>query len=356
MTTLRCPHLGRCLSLVLCGLLVLTALLPPGTIITKRADAQGARKVVLAFPATDESEQKNLGEVAARLTSALALAGREAHGTDLDVFSATSPVVRRALADGTLRSIEVEAAKDAATALTIGRALRVDSVVLVGVQSLKIAGEPRAAELAVVGTEYNVAANLDKETGALASEPKGTTFGVSGSRGRAQGDDAELIRAAARDAAFKITHVLSGGTAEEYVERGGAQPQKKSNMWQWVAIGLVVVGVIAATTIKGKRKNVGPAATDLIPTRRTVRATANGVQLSWAPPATTEKTIFKYQIERSDNGLDFVRIDNEQVGPTATSFTDFNVISGHAYVYQIRVLYTDGKASEWVQFDQVQAI
>ncbi len=355
MTRLRCSRLGRNLSFMLIAALLIGIIAPSGSILSARAVAQPGAKTLLAFPAVDESDEGNLGDVAARVTAALALAGQGQQALDLEVFSPSSPMVRRALADGSLRQADIDAPKDAANALTIGQAFRVDSVVLLTIQSLTLSGEPRAAEIAVMGTEYDVASNVDADTGAIVASPSGNTFGVSGSAKSRQargGDDASLIRAAARNAADKIMHVLSGKSAEEFVERG-AKPQKRSNGWRWLALALVVGAIVAATS--GGGGNDGPAPGDeTIPTRRSARATGDGILLTWVAP-TTSKTIFRYQIQRSADGGVFVRIDDDKIGASDTRFTDFDITPGTAYVYQIRVLYTDGYVSDWATFNQVVA-
>ncbi len=94
----------------------------------------------------------------------------------------------------------------------------------------------------------------------------------------------------------------------------------------------------------------------LLPTRISARSTPGLIQLSWVPPPTTAKTIFRYQIQRSVDGSAFQYVDQNQVGPTATSFSDWDVVTGHAYVYQIRVFYTDGTITEWVPRETVQII
>jgi len=348
--------LGRGLSFALIAAMLFGVLVPRGLVLCPQAGAQPAAKTVLAFPAVDESDAGNLEEVAARVNSALALAGQDAKGIDLEVFSPTSPMVRRALADGSLRGADVDAPKDSVTALIIGQAFRVDSVVLLAVQSLTVGGDPRSAEIAVMGTEYEVAANVDATTGAIVAEPKGNTFGVSGvAKGREAkaGDDAGLTRLAAKNAADKIIHVLSGKSAEEFVERG-IGPKKRSNTWRWVAIA-IVLGALAAATLGSDNDNAGPPADETVPTRCSARATTDGIRLTWAAPTTTAKTIFKYEIQRSADGGVFVRIDNDKLGPSADRFTDFNIVTGTAYVYQIRVLYTDGTSSVWVTFNQVVA-
>jgi hypothetical protein len=354
MTRLRCHRFARSVSFALIGALLFGILAPPGAMVSRAAAAPGV-KTVLAFPAVDDSDAGNLADVAARVTSALALAGQDVRDIDLEVFSPTSPMVRRALADGSLRTVDVEAPKDANNALIIGQAFGVDSVALLGVESLKISGEPRTAEIAVLGTEYMVAGNVDADTGAVVAEPKGNTFGVSGiAKGRqgATGDDEALTRLAAKDAAFKILHVLSGKSAEEYVEQG-AQPKKRSNLWRWVAIA-IVVGALTAATISSNKEKAGPTTDDTIPTRRSARATTDGIRLTWAAPA-SPKVIFKYEIQRSADGGVFVRIDNDKLGPDATLFTDFAIVAGTAYVYQIRALFTDGTSSPWAIFNQVVA-
>ena len=354
MTRLRCSRLGRNMSYLLIGVLLFGLLVPSGSILPTRAVAQGGAKTTLAFPAVDESEAGDLEEVAARVTSALALAGQDQEFVDLEVFSPSSPMVRRALADGSLRAADVDAPKDAINALTIGQAFRVDSVILLSVQSLTLSGDPRSAEIAVMGTEYDIEANVDAATGAVVASPSGNTFGVSGvAKGRGpKGDDAGLIRLAAKNSADKIMHVLSGKSAEEFVEKG-AKPTKRSNMWRWLALALVVGAVVAVTAGGGGDDDPLPV-DDTIPTARSARATGDGILLTWRAP-TVNKIIFKYQIQRSADGGVFVRIDGDDVDANDTRFTDFDITPGTAYVYQIRVLYTDGYTSPWATFNQVVA-
>jgi hypothetical protein len=354
MTYIRCHTFGRRVSLALILPLLASMIAPPGVVIGRRAEAQQGVETVLAFPAVDESDEGNLGEVASRLTSALALAGREIPEVDLEVFSETSPVVRRGLADGVLRAADVEAPKDAPAALTIGHAFRVDTVVLIGVQGMTISGDPRSAEINVIGTRYDVESNIDPQTGAVVAEPQGSTFAVSGesrARERARADERTLIRLAARNAAYKILHVLAGKTAQAYVEEG-AKPKKRSDLWKWVIAALVGIGLIAVTAGGGDEEP--PPAEQLVPTRLTARPTRDGIRLTWVRPTTT-KTIFAYHIQRSANSSNFVRIDDDKVGPDATAFTDFNIVAGTAYVYQIKVLYTEGISSRWATFIQVTA-
>jgi hypothetical protein len=349
----RCPTFGKGLSYALVALLVIGILTPPVRLAPRQAEAQARVKTVLAFPAADESEKQNLAEAASRLTSALALAGAEVPEIDLEVFSQTSPSVRRGLQDGSLRKADVEAPKDAAVALVIGRAFRVDSVVLLGVQSLTVGGQPRQAELSVVGTEYLVAPNIDAETGQVVAEPKGTTFGVSGKtklRGKVP-DDTELTRLACMDAAYNILSVLAGKTAETFVAKG-ARPHKKSDLFRWVAVGLIVTALAIVAT-RGGGEGHGQVS-DLLPTRITAKVESNAIRISWVPPTTTRKTIFRYEVQKSVDGSAFQRVDAGQLGATATQFNDFGVSSGHAYVYQIRVLYTDGTITQWVPRETLQ--
>lgn len=354
MTYIRCHTFGRRVSLALIVTLLASMSVPPGIVIGPRAEAQEGVETVLAFPAVDESEEGNLEEVASRLTSALALAGREVSEVDLEVFSGTSPVVRRGLADGVLRLADVEGPKDAAAALTIGHAFRVDSVVLITVQGMTTSDASRSAQINVIGTKYDVEGNIDPQTGTVVGEPQGETFAVSGegtARDRTRADDRALIRLAARNAAYKILSVLAGKTAETYVEEG-AKPKKRSDLWKWVIAALVGIGIIAVTA--GGDGDGRPPADQLVPTRLTAQPTRDGIRLSWVPPITTN-TIFAYQIQRSANGSNFIRIDDDKVGPSATAFTDFNIVAGTAYVYQIRVLYTEGLTSRWATFVQVVA-
>jgi len=351
MTTMRCHSLGRRLSLALIGLMLVGIIAPPGVGISTKADAQENIKTVLAFPAVDESPEGNLGDVAHRLTSRLALAGVEIKQLDLEVFSETSPMVRRSIADGALRRADVEGPKDAYAAVLIGRAIGVDSVVLVSVQKVTVSGDPRAAEVSVMGAEYDVAANVD--AGEVADEPTGNTFGVSGTaktKDRTAGDDGALIRLAARDAAYKVLSVLSGQSADVF-EKEGAKPKKRSDKWKWIAVGLLAIGLIAATS--GGSSAPNPVVVDShLPTSLTINTNPpDSIRLRWIRP-TTADPILNYEIQRSSNNGAFIRIDNASVGATATEFLDVQVTAGTTYVYRMRVLYTTGYRTEWVTFVQ----
>ena len=144
---------------------------------------------------------------------------------------------------------------------------------------------------------------------------------------------------------------ISGKSAEEFVERG-TQPKKRSNTWRWLAVALVIGALVAVTSGGGDDEPV--PADETIPTQRSAKATTDGILLTWRAPTTT-KIIYKYEIQRSADGGVFVRIDGDKVGPDDTRFTDFDITAGTAYVYQIRVLYTDGYTSQWATFNQVVA-
>ncbi len=355
MTSIRCHSFGRRLSFTLIGALLISIVAPHGAVFVSPAEADGVVKTVLAFPVEDESADGNLGDAAARVTSQIALVGRSVKSIDLEVFSPGSPMVRRGIADGSLRTADIEGPKDEISAIIIGKAFRVDSVVLVSVQDLALGGDPPSAEISLMGTEYDVDSNIDADTGTVVDQPAGNTFGVSGTgkaRRRGDADDDALVRSAARDAARSVLQVLTGGSAIDY-EMEGTKRKKRSNKWRWVAIGLIVAGLIAVTA-GGNDDTGGPTVDQRLPTRLSARATSDGVRLTWVRPITTDP-IFAYQIQRSASGANFVRIDGDKAGPDSVQFTDFNVTAGTAYVYQIRVLYTSGVSSPWATFNQIVA-
>ncbi len=199
-----------------------------------------------------------------------------------------------------------------------------------------------------------MAANTDAESGTVVAEPTGNTFGVSGvgkAKGRSDGDSELLTRAAARDAAYNVMEVLSGVTATEY-DLNSNKSKKRSKKWRWAAILLVVGGLVAVTAGGGSNKR--QPVDSRVPTRLSVRATTDGIRLTWVRPLSTDP-VFAYQIQRSANGTNFVRIDDDKAGGDSVQFTDFNINPGTAYVYQIRVLYTSGHTTDWVEFNQIVA-
>ncbi|MFP3902962.1 MAG: hypothetical protein ACLFWB_01850 [Armatimonadota bacterium] len=312
------------------------------------AEAEASRTVLL-FPVLDESES-GLKSLAGSLTDELQLAIDETTALSCTQFSAHSSLVRRAVAEGRLRQVDVEAAGTASPSMAIflGNTLGFDKVVVASLQSYEIQEEPRQVKLIAAGQAYDVAENVDEATGDVIEEIiVDKAFGVAGTsaeRAAYKGTNAPLTKEAIESAAYKAAMTLAGKAV-------GEQPEKReaSDTWKWflyaLAVGLIIIGV-NSTSDDGEQAP-GPAEQPLAVKNLTLQPVQTNLRIHWeAPTATTLKRLH-YQVWRNVDGAGFSLLDG-QVDPNATSYTDINLLEGtHVYQYQVRVIYTNNEASDF---------
>ncbi|MEA3400947.1 MAG: fibronectin type III domain-containing protein [Armatimonadota bacterium] len=352
MTAIRSSKLVGPLSIVLAGMML--ALLVP-TSVMSRAEAQ-AQKRLLLYPVLDRSEA-GYEDLSAWATSYLQMALSDVAGLRVAEFSRTAPMVLRAVEEGQIRSVDLEAeVTDPVTAIRLGYALDVDEVCLATVDSVEILEEPLRAEVLLNGRCYDVRGNVDPDTMEVAESPKPVeTFGVSGTsreREAYTGSVPPLVREALRDAARKASSVLAGMPAEELAAEEG--PKKEDKSWRWAIAALAVMGLIIATGDDGGG-GAGPTATKVPPRPGDLQIEPAAIRLFWQPPNTT-LTVLSYDLQRStDNGATWNPVPGSQGNVLAddTSFADFEVDEGVSYRYRIRAQFTTTGPSPWAEFDSV---
>lgn len=353
MTALRSSRLVGYVSILLAGMMIMT-LAPAG--ILSQAEAQGQDRLLLLFPVTDASETLHQG-VGARMTDYLQMALNEVEGVRVTEFSRTSPMVMRAVEEGRIRAVDVEAdVTDAVTAIQMGYALDADEVCLATVVSIDTTEDPMEVEVLLNGQCYDVRANVDPVTMQVAERPQPTsTFGVSGTsmvrEGYAGAVD-PLLREALRDAAGAAGSVLAGTPAEEAVQQ---VEKKRDKSWQWILAAVVVVGLTALITGSDDGGDDGPGEGTVPPQPLRVEVEPSAIELFWAPP-NTNLTLLRYDLQRStDNGATWNPVPGSQGNVLAddTVFADFDVQQGVSYRYRIRAQYTTTGPSDWAEFRSI---
>ena len=354
MTAMRSSKLIGPVSAVLTVMMV--GLLLPAPVLPQ-ASAQGQQRLLLIFPVLDNTEGA-YPDAARRLTDALQISIDEIAGLRAAEFSKTSPMVRRAVEEGQIRSVDVEAeVADPVTALRIGYALGADEVCLATITSITVSSAPRGISLLLTGQCYSVSENIDEASGQVKEQlVMSNSFGVSGQsvpRANYRGSDNVLVNEAIRSAARKAAQVLAGQPAEAAAAEHGKK--KSSHAWKWLLAGMLVVGLAIAANTGTHHEATGPApaASAPVPLRAVQEAAA--IRLYWDPPQNTSLTVLRYQIQRStDHGVTWSFIDNGTVDATDTSFADFNVTSGVSYRYRIRAQFTETGPSPWAMFNDIQ--
>jgi len=352
MTAIRSSKLTRTLSIAMT--LMMVALLMPAGVIPQAAADQG--RMLLVFPVVDTSEG-NYPDAARRMTDALQIAIDGIPGLQAAEFSRTSPLVRRAVEEGQIRSVDVETEiADPVTALRIGYALGADEVCLATITGLTVTEDPRQISLLLTGQCYSVQQNMDMTTGQVNEQlVMSNSFGVSGestARVNYQGPDSVLLNQAIRSAANKAAQVLAGMPAQEVPEGGAKKPSKA---WKWFLAGLLIAGLAMAANTATDNPPVGPGPNAVAPRPLRVILEPTAIRLEWQAPQGTSLTVLRYQIQRSqDNGQTWSFIDEGVVEATDTSFGDFLVTSGTVYQYRIRALYTASGPSPWANFEAIQ--
>ncbi|MFO7945445.1 MAG: fibronectin type III domain-containing protein [Armatimonadota bacterium] len=319
------------------------------TFIPFTAADTDASETVLLFPVLDESES-GLKSIAGALTDELQLAIEETKALSCTQFSPHSSLVRRAVAEGRLRQVDVEAAEAASPSMAIflGNTLNFDKIVIASIQTYEIQEEPRQVKIIAAGQAYDVAQNVDEATGDVIEEPVvDKAFGVAGTsaeRAGYEGSNAPLTREAIESAAYKAAMTLAGKAV-------GQQPDKReaSDSWKWflyaLAVGLIIIGINSMSD--DAEPAAGPGEKPLPVRNLVIRELDTNLRIRWDPPTATTLTRLHYQVWRSVDGAGFSRLEG-QVDPNASAYTDINMLEGtHIYEYRVRVIYTNNEASDF---------
>lgn len=347
MNAIRTHHHCRRFSLALIMVMVVS-LLPMGLV---GAWGQGQRKSVIVFPVTVTATgaPDSTGD---RAIGLLSFALGQIPGYGVMQFSPNAPLVRRAVAEGRIRQVDAEDADlSLAAQLTVAYALKMNYVVVASVQSYTVKENPLSIEVILSGQMYDVNANIDPTSGLPIDKPTVMrAFGVSGAsvpRVGYQGSQTPLLQEALRSAAEKAADALSG-RPQAAAATAPSKPHVKSN-YKWVILALLIGGLALAANRSGGGGVVTPGTGATPPTNVTVEPQNGQVRLTWQAPTNTTLTLLRYQVDRAVDGGAFSRADTGNLGPTTTSFTDFNTLQGqHVYQYRIRAIYTSGVASVYV--------
>ncbi|HEY3397677.1 MAG TPA: fibronectin type III domain-containing protein [Armatimonadota bacterium] len=345
MTVLRTSKLSRTLSALLA--IALVATLVPVAVIPASAQVAPPR-TILVLPANDQSGRGEM-DLGRRVADQLVLAISAKPGLAAMEFVPTSPQVRRAVADGRLLPAQADTPPATpAAAVQVARALKMDAVLSLTLESVVITEFPKQAKVSVSGELYSVAANYNSQTGEVAATPQAErTYKVTGASPLVtnySGSDQPLIREAIDDAISQIATATAGEEALPVVTH------KKSNTGMWVAL-LVGVGLLAVLASNSGGDNNGSVGA-LPPVPGSLNVEAGGIRLTWTPPLPSAKTLLKYQIQRSKDGAPFQFIDMNLVGATATTFFDSTPPPGN-YRYRIAAVYTDQSVSPFASFSQI---
>ncbi len=355
MTAIRSSKLIGPVSITVTVMMV--ALLLPVGLVTG-ASAEGQSQLLVIFPVLDTSDG-DFASAARQMTDALQIAIDDIPGLRATEFSRTSPVVRRAVKEGQVRSIDVEAkVADPVTALKIGYALGADEVCLATITSITVNDNPRQISVLLAGQCYKVQENIDLESGQVVEElTMSNSFGVSGQsmeRANYRGADSILLNQAIRSGASKAAQVIAGAPAT--AANGPTGKKKASKAWKWFITGLLIAGLAMAANNGTTHTAAGPSPDALAPSPPLrVTSEPSTIRLEWQAPQGTSLTVLRYQIQRStDGGATWSFIDDGLLGADDTSFGDFHVTDGVTYRYRIRTLYTGAGPSPWANFTEVQ--
>lgn len=321
----------------------------------------GREITVLLFPVNVDAADAP-ADTSRWATTALQTALDELAGVTCLDFSRSSPLVRRAVAEGRVRTVDVEQrVTDPRVAITIGNAMGVNMVVLASVQSYKLTTEPVQVEVVVSGQIYDVQANFDPQTQEAKTEPQ--VFRALGVVGRSQprarftGPEGVLVREALRDAAFRAAQLAGGVPAEKI----GMRPApKKDKAWRWFILAAVVVGLAAAAS-SGTDREPPPAPTPADYKPRNLVADVqpagqNAIRLTWAPPVITTNMI-GYDLQfavglRGGTGPagPYTAVAGGMLPKTATEYVHLNLDPTKVYYYRLRARYSDRQpqSGDWI--------
>jgi hypothetical protein len=349
MTVIRRSRLWRTLTWLL--VLAFLGTVTPFVVAPVRADPVPPR-TILVLPVSNQSGQGDphlAGWVSDELV--LGLTGKPGlAGVD---YTATDPVVRRAISEGHVLPAQIETPPQTpADAVALGHALQVDAVLQVTIDSLVLTEYPKQAKVSLSGGLYSVAANFNAQTGEATATPTAErsfkVVGASAPVAQYSGADGPLIREAIRGAVAQICAAVAG-------EQPGPARVKShhSNAWIAVVLAIGLLGVLIANTHNSSHAPAG--AFPPVPVSQNVEA--GGIQLTWNPPAAGGLTLLKYEIKRQIDGQPAQFIDNGLVGAGQT--THFDNVSTiltpgtHRLSYQIAAVYTNQAVSPFATFSTV---
>ncbi|NLO74743.1 MAG: fibronectin type III domain-containing protein [candidate division WS1 bacterium] len=301
----------------------------------------------LVMPAVDQTGS-GLDYLSKMLTGELVLAIASVKGLAALEFEPNNPSIRRAVSEGRVLPVQVEAGVTTpSAAIQLAQALGLEAVVLTTIENAAWSEHPRQVKLIVSGAVYPVEGNYDAQAREVTATPQTErTFkvvGASPSLAGYTGPDRPLYRDALRDAARQIAGVFVGLTP---VSTGDARPTRRSD-YSWLAY-VVGVGLLALLISNTKSSSKAPGGV-LAPVPVRLQVESNGIRLVWQPPPPSDLTVFGYQIQRSFNGGPWQYIDQGQVTASMTQFFDQNLVSGE-YRYRIAAVYTNQAVSPFINF------
>ena len=325
--------------------------------------AQGREEVrtVLLFGVSDESSS-GMPRLDKITTDALQMAIDSVRGLECTEFSRTSPLVRRASAEGRVLPTQMETGPtNVADAIAVGQVLGVDTVVLASIQSYRSAQMPRSVEMILSGRAYDVAPNYDAEAGAPVDKPMvAQAFGVVGTSRTLpgyKGSDRPLAREAVDDAAYRVAKVLSGASISEVAKPKLAK--KKKNKTAKMLAYLAALGLVAwLVSDSGGDGDGGPHADAVPPTPLPLQLEGTDtIRVRWEPPTGITVPVLRYRLQRSVNGGAWsyfgLGSSSANIPATSTEFPDSSVSAGNTYKYRISVIYQNSHVSRWVEFNGV---
>jgi hypothetical protein len=334
---------SRSRSLVVYSLVV-AMLLPSMTAALAQQESTGAPTggpirsqatlSMLVFPLRDETDAR--GDLDRIVTQALARALEQVGAFDAQVFSMNSPSAVRQVDEGVLRTEDVAAPYEAAAALAVGHALGVDIVLVGTVLERTVDEDTNVVSLTISGNTYEVAANVDPETGTPKAElePFRPLFAVTGSSIERKiphrGPATDLDKEAADDAGKKVAARMADVPQMP-------QTEKKKTFWKkWgkvLLVALVATGFALATNDEGGN----PTDTAPPPTNPILSVENGVVRVSWGPPANPPRPILFYRVQRSLNNGPRVVVDD--TAPVVFSVIDPVPQTGNLVQYFIQATY-----------------
>lgn len=355
MSSIRTNRFARatCLGLLIAMVIPLT----PWAALA--AGAEDPLRTVLLFPVSDESSSA-MPELRQIATDSLQMAIDTAPDTECTEFSRTSPLVRRAAAEGRILPTQIEAGvSNARDAINVGHQLGVDTVVVASIQSYRSTQSPRSVEVIIAGQAYDVVPNFDADTESPVDTPTvAQAFGVTGLSRKLpgyKGSDRPLAREAVEDASYRVAKVLGGASISD-VAKPKPVAKERNKVLRWLAIAAVIGGLAWAVSSSGGDDD-GGTVTAVPPTPLPPQPEGTDtIRLRWNEPTGITVPVLQYQLQRSVNSGTWSYFGTGTLSDNVrdtTTFADFDVSSGNTYVYRIRAIYRDSKASAWVQFSGI---